>query len=434
MNNTLPLPAIARALTAHTQMSEDEATEFVRVFFDIITDALAEGEQVRIKGLGVFKPSPAADTCVTFIADSEFAASVNSPFEAFAPIELPEGIDADIFADNKEPDTANQAPISYTQETEIKADTEATTETVTKAKAETEAKEEHAPETATERPTAPTKDTNSDETPAAPPVKTSAGMTDEAPADTPVHAPADTPVDTKVEESIQTAVEYADIKSAGDNAETSTEAHEYAEAHEYEEEEVYILPRRRHPSSNVIIVGIICLISGILIGGVAAYFGHDKLVSIFERGDSKAENITEDSREESPEDDSEITGTTDTDVTADNNTPDAISQHNQSTEQNSGVQTPETTKTPNATPEPVYDKVSQRVFLTTLAGRYYGEKEFWPYIYQANKDHLKHPDRIPPGTTILIPDKSTLPLTGDHNADVLKAKRLGSEIYARYKK
>jgi len=68
-----------------------------------------------------------------------------------------------------------------------------------------------------------------------------------------------------------------------------------------------------------------------------------------------------------------------------------------------------------------------------MAGRHYGEKECWVYIYDANASKLRHPDRIKPGTKILIPDYSTLPLTGDHKADVLAAKRHGSDIYARFK-
>jgi nucleoid-associated protein YgaU len=45
--------------------------------------------------------------------------------------------------------------------------------------------------------------------------------------------------------------------------------------------------------------------------------------------------------------------------------------------------------------------------LQELADRVYGEAEFWWHIADANPDIL-YPDRIPPGTTLRVPNASTL--------------------------
>ena len=41
--------------------------------------------------------------------------------------------------------------------------------------------------------------------------------------------------------------------------------------------------------------------------------------------------------------------------------------------------------------------------LTIMSKRYYGNKDFWVYIYEANKDKIMNPDNIAVGTLIKIP-------------------------------
>lgn len=77
-----------------------------------------------------------------------------------------------------------------------------------------------------------------------------------------------------------------------------------------------------------------------------------------------------------------------------------------------------------------YDKVGTTTFLTTLARRYYGQMEYWVYIYDAND--LGHPNRIKPETSVRIPYPEELPLTGDKERDIQTARKHADEIYARY--
>ena len=51
--------------------------------------------------------------------------------------------------------------------------------------------------------------------------------------------------------------------------------------------------------------------------------------------------------------------------------------------------------------------------LTRIALRHYGVKEFWVYIYEANKDKFTSPDQITPGTVLKIPKLN--PVLADKN-------------------
>jgi nucleoid-associated protein YgaU len=56
--------------------------------------------------------------------------------------------------------------------------------------------------------------------------------------------------------------------------------------------------------------------------------------------------------------------------------------------------------------------------LTLMALKYYGNKLFWVYIYEANKDKIANPDYILAGTRIMIP-KLNPKLIDIHNPQCL---------------
>ena len=80
----------------------------------------------------------------------------------------------------------------------------------------------------------------------------------------------------------------------------------------------------------------------------------------------------------------------------------------------------------------VYDTISTTRYLTTMAKDHYGNYNLWPYIYKENSKILGHPDRIRPGTKVVIPPLSKYGVDPKNPEDIKKAKKLGVEIYSRY--
>lgn len=99
---------------------------------------------------------------------------------------------------------------------------------------------------------------------------------------------------------------------------------------------------------------------------------------------------------------------------------------------------PETAQQPAPAPQPattqeaVYETVSASNYLSSMARRHYGAQVYWVYIYEANADHLGHPDRIAPGTRLLIPPRSTFPQAASEREAREIAQRKANEIRARY--
>lgn len=80
------------------------------------------------------------------------------------------------------------------------------------------------------------------------------------------------------------------------------------------------------------------------------------------------------------------------------------------------------------------DKITNTRYLTTMAKEHYGNYNLWPYIYLENEGKLGHPDRIKPGTTIVIPNISKYGIDPSNPKDIEKARKLGVEIYRKNSK
>ena len=83
--------------------------------------------------------------------------------------------------------------------------------------------------------------------------------------------------------------------------------------------------------------------------------------------------------------------------------------------------------------EPVYDTVTTTRYLTTIAKEHYGNFNLWPIIYEENKDILGHPDRIRPGTKVVVPPLSKYGVDPKNAGQIKEIKQKGIEIYARFK-
>lgn len=80
----------------------------------------------------------------------------------------------------------------------------------------------------------------------------------------------------------------------------------------------------------------------------------------------------------------------------------------------------------------VYDTVTPNRFLTTMARQYYNQMEYWVFIYQANADKLANPNRIKPGTQVIIPSREDFETDKSQEATIERAKALARDIYSSY--
>ncbi|MDE6811873.1 MAG: HU family DNA-binding protein [Muribaculaceae bacterium] len=85
-----------------------------------------------------------------------------------------------------------------------------------------------------------------------------------------------------------------------------------------------------------------------------------------------------------------------------------------------------------ASDTPVYDVVTDTRYLSTIAKEHYGNFNLWPYIYKENEKILGHPNRIRPGTRIIVPPLSKYGVDPKNKSHIEKAKQLGAQIYQSY--
>ena len=72
-------------------------------------------------------------------------------------------------------------------------------------------------------------------------------------------------------------------------------------------------------------------------------------------------------------------------------------------------------------PAIVTDTVTSRRYLTTMSRKYYGDYRFWVYIYLENSDIIDNPDRIKPGTVVVIPAAEKYGINPEDPASVAAA-------------
>lgn len=85
------------------------------------------------------------------------------------------------------------------------------------------------------------------------------------------------------------------------------------------------------------------------------------------------------------------------------------------------VQQPKTSKG-------VTEVISGGSTFRTLALKHYGSKEFWVYIYLANKDKVPHPNMLRSGLELLIPNAASLGIDVNDSASIKRAKQLSEKV------
>lgn len=96
---------------------------------------------------------------------------------------------------------------------------------------------------------------------------------------------------------------------------------------------------------------------------------------------------------------------------------------------------PVETQSKNVAPEKkpaskaVYVTMQRGTTLRTMATKYYGNPNYWVYIYQANRTKLSNPNDIAIGMKLLVPDLSNYGVSDVKDArEIQKAKRLEAQL------
>lgn len=415
MNNKITIASLATLLSLKSGESKKTCESFLREFFAIVTEQIAAGDNVKVKGFGTFKVISVSNRKsvdvntgeeieipghkkIVFVPAKELAEEVNAPFSAFESVEV--NPDAEAELDSLEIITGTEPEPTVPEPTV----SETTVSELTVSEPETpeipESPIEHNSEPEYENSPEPIYFIKDDEAPA--PEETKESLKPESAVEESPKAgsPAEKLPEPESAEEEASEPEPSDSEGVAEAAEISHSM------------ETSALGTRRYGRSRFL-WGFLLGVSAAAVFGFLLYFfmlqkmltGPEHDIDLIVKADSVA-SLSKDTVSTLP---SEIK-TDSAKIKEEENFPDT-----------------------NPSDQVVYDTVTTKCYLTTLAKKYYGNYNLWPYIYEENKAILGHPDRITPGTRVVIPPLSKYGVDPKSQKDVNKAKKMGDDIYARYR-
>lgn len=451
MNNKITLPELVNLLSDKTGVSKRQCETFLKGLFAAVSDALINQDSVKIKDLGTFKLTEiearksvdvntgneieiAGHNRVTFVAAKTLAALINEPFEAFETVELADSVTDEMLADAE---TDDATPIDVDEpaaDAEVDAD-DAADQPVSDAETDEpdlpltewtpDAPAEEEPDTVAADTDTHDADANAEAEPGIPePQQTSVEdvQTSYVIEDEDEDEPQQTEAAVKVEE------EAREPAAEPNEDEEDAKAEDTEDAEGSEEEEPVRRHRRQRTFGNGFVVGILTSMLAIVIaGGAWLYFS-----GYFGSGKKAPETVAvakNDSIAATPQPQAKAATPAATDSATQNSEAAKPAASDKATAKEEKAKEADT----KPSDEPVYDTITKTRYLTTMAKEHYGSYHLWPYIYEANKS-LGHPDKIRPGTKVVIPPLSRYGVNPKNPDDIAKAKRKGAAIYARYEK
>lgn len=408
MNNKLTLPVLAKALSVKTGHPRKLCDDFIRELFATVSDVLANGESVKVRGLGTFRVVDVEQRKsvnvvsgeeyvipehrkVAFTPAKSLAEAVNYPFSMFEAVELSDTIDPLVLEGELPDDDASKYRDA------MPASPPDDTMTVNETDEENQSGEANV-----------TVEINGD---------VDAGESLEVIESVEINEPADTAV-------VDETPELPEVTEIGSHERTEAldeglEAGSGAYGHGAQVSPHSKVVRRCRFSLGFL-TGFLCALLTMAIGYSAYY-----LIKVYGSGKDSGK-VAEITVEELPGN----TNPPQSEGTLIVEPVDSIPTETGPAVEKAGAEEEVDTKPSD---EPVYDVITKTRYLTTMARDHYGNNNFWPYIYEENKKILGHPDRIRPGTRVVVPPLSKYGVDVHSPADIRKAKNKGVEIYNRYK-
>lgn len=387
MNEKISFPDLVGLLSSKMNITKKEAETFLKEFFTVSTEVITSGEELRINGLGLFKPiwveargSINVQTGepveipghykLSFIPDKVLREAVNAPFSSFSVEVLNDHVPIEDMTAVPSQDIDENNDICNTENVELQDSKEI------------REKEEE------DEPIEPAHE----------------------------YIQEDKSADEESSESTVSSQEIEKFQEEIIQPESETKVEE-------KEEDCYEDYLRKSASRKSFWWGVLSAFGIIIIclaGGIF-FMGNDSpyVVKIGEYTLSLGKQSI-DSRP------------------MNNNPESVVLPENKDTlsemEKDSVLKDSVISVSPLAAPEvkPVIETIRSGVFLTTLARKYFGHKAFWVYIYEENKDVIKNPNQVPIGTCLTIPSASKYDIDANNRTSVENAKALAAKIQSRY--
>ncbi|MCD8178593.1 MAG: HU family DNA-binding protein [Tannerellaceae bacterium] len=399
MNNRLSIPELAGLLAEYTGVEKKKTERFLKELVSVVREAVFEDKIVKIKGIGTFKIIEVQDResvdvntgkrilipehyKFSFLPDKGLKEEVNKPFSFFETVEISDHIDSATFEHPEE-----------SQEEEVPADV------VPEINVETEVIPDPEPISVEEEPVVVAENEPEQEEPSIEPVEPAPVI--EEPFTPEIEIPQEEPV--KEDELIEEPEE--EDRRPGFFI-PKVEIRE-------ETDEQPVTPKKQKSKTPVWWIAAITVI--VLGSGVFFFFNRGVLNAWNRSGgdlaiaaDSIADNLI-----------NEMFVETDSlQLPIDEENP-----LQENTEPVSGSPISVNNDDIIATV-----KMTSGNRLTLIALEHYGDKVFWVYLYEHNKESIKDPNNIPIGTEIKIPNPALYNINANSKSSIEKAALLQSRI------
>lgn len=410
MNEKITLPSLVQQLALKTGDTRKQSEDFIKEFFNLVSASLQEGEQVKVKSLGVFKTvtvgarksvnvSTGEETLipihrkVVFVPSKDIAERVNDPFEMFDTVE----VNDDVFDENHKDEGEQVVEEEKNDNNATSPQINISNQTLPADQIELKFEKESS---------------NHDKNDNVSVVKDNDVSTKEYASDSREDESTEFPIQKSGREEIN--------DSRDENQILNTHLSHYEE---YKDEQNHYSSESRSRFGIGYLSGFISAI--VICGLVFSGWYFIDWNSFKFKNDIESKQNSQTPVFDDPliitEPDSKQIANNDANKTVDN------SVVNEETN-------PDDKDVPTSPSDrKVYDTISETRYLSTMAKDHYGNFNLWPYIYMENQAFLGHPDRIKPGTKVVIPPLSKYNVKADSPEDVAKAKKLGVQIYSKFK-
>ena len=387
MNEKITLQDLVELLSEKNDMTKKNADAFLRCMFDLIEEALTNEKYVKIKGLGTFKLTEVdsresmnvntgerieiqGHTKISFTPDTTMKELINKPFSHFETVILNDGVELEDTPFDIEPkveEMADEMVEKIIEEPQVEV------EPVVEVKVEVAEEPVVSPVVDEPIPVEEVSESIEEE-----PKEVEAAVVEEPEVPEPVDI-EEKPVE--VEEKVEPIEE--EISEEVSIPEEKVE----------EKPEIVVpeAPRSENKTTFKVLIGIIVVLLLIILFGVYwIFFRQEKVDTNWEYTAPVKETASVVQVEEQQ----------------------AVKEDTLLVNKDTMVVQPVQEEQTMVLPEDVVYEITGTITTLTLepgqtlvklALKYYGSKNFWPYIVQHNPDVIKDADRVPKGATIKIP-------------------------------